>query len=83
MQHVEINVKNFYIVVAPTIEHPLIAEYLPDSHEAVLHTPYLEPLEVQMHDGNTLCLALEHIELHLSDDCIRQLFEKLPPELVH
>ena len=83
MQRIEINVRNFYIQVAPTPEHPLQAEYLPNSREAVLRTPYLEPLEVEMHDGNILCLDFQNIELHLSDECIRQLFEKLPPELVH
>jgi len=81
--NISVDVRLLVILFKPTPDKPISAEYLPDSREVVLRTPRLEPLTEQTSDGNLVSLQFQGIEMRLSEDCIRQLFEKLPPELLH
>lgn len=81
--NISVDVRRIVILFNPTPEHPLLVEYLPDSREVVLRTPRLEPLTEQTSDGNTVSLRFQEFEMRFSEDSIRQLFEKLPPELLH
>jgi hypothetical protein len=78
----EVAIETLQITVTPTLDYPLIVVHSPERREVVIRTPFPEPLIVDF-PHERLSLHYEHVELRLSEEAVRQLFEKLPPELLH
>ncbi len=57
-------------------------DYQPDTHELVMTILYDQPLQIQT-DEVDLTLSVESLEARLSEHALRDLVDRLPPELLH
>ena len=82
MKQLEINIGTLVLSVNPALGEQARADYLPDSREVVMSTPFPEPFVIRG-DQEVLVLHIEQVELRLSEEAVRQMLEKLPPEMLH
>lgn len=82
MQRLEVLIKSLVLSVTSSPERPLRADYLSDSRVVVIRTPFPDALEISQGE-QVLVLDIREVEIRLSEESLRQLAEKLPPELLH
>jgi hypothetical protein len=81
--NLEIDVKALEFKIAPTKKHPMRVEYLSESGEVLIHAslPQQESLSLDM-DDDVVVISFKKLDLRLSEDAVRNLFESLPPEML-
>ena len=79
----ELDVETLEFKIAPTKKHPMKVDYLSGRREVLIHAtlPDKESLSVDT-DGDEVVLSFRHLDLRLSEDAVRKLFEALPPEML-
>ena len=80
---VELEVETLEFKIAPKKKLPMRVEYLSDKREVVIHAtlPEKESITVDT-DVDEVVLSFRHVDLRLSEDAVRKLFEALPPEML-
>jgi hypothetical protein len=81
--NLEIDVKNLEFEIAPTKNHPMKVEYLSESREVLIRAslPKQESLSIDMED-DVVVVTFKKLDLRLSEEAVRKLFEALPPEML-
>jgi hypothetical protein len=82
-KRLEVSIGILALSVNPAVGEQARADYLPDSREVVMTTPFHEPFVIGAGTPEVLILHIQQVELRLSEEAIRQLIEKLPPEMLH
>ena len=79
----EFEVETLEFKIAPTKKLPMKVDYLPKGREVIIHAtlPEKESISVDT-DADEVVLSFRHIDLRLSEDAVRKLFEALPPEML-
>lgn len=81
--NLEIDVEAFEFKITPTKSHPMKVEYLSESREVVVRASLRkqESLTLDIED-DVIVVSFKKIDLRLSEDAVRKLFEGLPPEML-
>ena len=81
--NLEIDVKNLEFEIAPTKNHPMKVEYLSESREVLIRASLAnqESISVDTED-DVIVLSFKKVDLRLSEEAVRKLFEGLPPEML-
>lgn len=79
----ELDIGTLVLTVTPALGELARADYLPDSREVVMSTPFPEPFLIKLGEEEYLKLHIQQVELWLSEEAVRQMVEKLPPEMLH
>lgn len=79
----EIDVKALEFKIAPTKNHPMKVEYLSESREVLIRAslPKQESLSIDTED-DVIVVSFKKLDLRLSEEAVRKLFEALPPEML-
>ena len=81
--NLELDVKALEFKIAPTKKHPMKIEYLSESREVLIQAslPERESLTVDT-EGDVVVITFKQLDLRLSEEAVRKLFEALPPEML-
>ena len=81
--NLEIDVKTLEFKIAPTKKHPMKVDYLSESREVFIRAslPKQESLSFDT-DNDIITVSFKNIDLRLSEEAVRKLFEALPPEML-
>jgi hypothetical protein len=81
--NLEIDAKALEFKIAPTKKHPMKVDYLSESREVLIRANLAEreTLSVDTED-DVIVLSFKKIDLRLSEEAVRKLFESLPPEML-
>ena len=81
--NLELDVKALEFKIAPTKKHPMKVEYLSESREVLIQAglPEKESLTVDTED-DVVVITFKKLDLRLSEEAVRKLFEALPPEML-
>jgi hypothetical protein len=81
--NLELDVKALEFKIAPTKKHPMKVEYLSESREVLIQAslPERESLTVDT-EGDVVVITFKQLDLRLSEEAVRKLFEALPPEML-
>jgi hypothetical protein len=79
----ELEIENLEFKIAPRKKLPMKVDYLSERREVIIHAtlPEKESLSLDT-DGDEVVLSFRHLDLRLSEDAVRKLFEALPPEML-
>ena len=82
--NLDIDVKALEFKIAPTKNHPMKVEYLSESREVLIRAslPERESISVDTED-DVIVLSFKKVDLRLSEEAVRTLFEGLPPEMLN
>jgi hypothetical protein len=79
----ELEIENLEFKIAPTKKRPMKVDYLLESREVIIHATLPEKESVSLDtNGYEVTLSFRRLDLRLSEDAIRKLFEALPPEML-
>ncbi len=80
---IELEIETLEFKIAPKKKHPMKVDYLSDKREVVIHAtlPEKESITLDM-EADEVVLSFKHLDLRLSEDAVRKLFEALPPEML-
>jgi hypothetical protein len=81
--NLEIDVEGLEFEIAPTKRYPMKVEYLSESREVLIQAslPKQESLSLDTED-DVIVVSFKKIDLRLSEEAVRKLFEGLPPEML-
>ena len=81
--NLEIDVEAFEFKISPTKNHTMKVEYLSESREVLIGAslPKRESFSIDT-DDDVIVVSFKKLELRLSEDAVRKLFEALPPEML-
>ena len=81
--NLEIDVEAFEFKLAPTKNLPMKVEYLSESREVLIRAslPKQESLSIDTED-DVIVVRFKKLDLRLSEEAVRKLFEALPPEML-
>jgi len=81
--NLELDVKALEFKIAATKKHPMKVEYLSETREVLIHAslPEKESLTVDTED-DVVIISFQKVDLRLSEEAVRNLFEGLPPEML-
>lgn len=79
----EVEVETMEFKIAATKKLPMTVDYLSGKREVIIHAtlPDEDSLRVNT-DGDEVVVSFRHLDLRLSEDAVRKLFEALPPEML-
>jgi hypothetical protein len=79
----ELEIEVLEFKIAATKKLPMKVDYLSGRREVIIHAtlPEKESLSLDM-DDDEVVLSFRHLDLRLSEDAVRKLFESLPPEML-
>lgn len=79
----ELEIEVLEFKIAATKKLPMKVDYLSGRREVIIHAtlPEKESLSLDM-DDDEVVLSFRHLDLRLSEDAVRKLFEALPPEML-
>ena len=79
----ELEVETLEFKIAATKKLPMTVDYLSEKREVLIHAtlPEKDSLSVDT-DGDEVVVSFRHLDLRLSEDAVRKLFEALPPEML-
>jgi hypothetical protein len=82
--NLDIDVKALEFKIAPNKNHPMRVEYLSESREVLIRAslPERESISVDTED-DVIVLSFKEVDLRLSEEAVRTLFEGLPPEMLN
>jgi hypothetical protein len=81
--NLEIDVKALEFNIAPTKSHPMEVDYLSESREVLIRASLAkqESLSLDIED-DVIVVSFKKVDLRLSEEAVRKLFEALPPEML-
>ena len=81
--NLEIDVKALEFKIAPTKSHPMKVDYLSESREVLIRASLAkqESLSLDIED-DVIVVSFKKVDLRLSEEAVRKLFEALPPEML-
>jgi hypothetical protein len=79
----EVEVDTFEFKIAPTKKLPMKVDYLSERREVLIHAtlPEKESISVDT-EVDEVVVSFKHLDVRLSEDAVRELFEALPPEML-
>jgi hypothetical protein len=79
----ELEIENLEFKIAPTKKRPMKVDYLSESREVIIHAMLSEKESLSLDtDEDEVVLSFSQLDLRLSEDAVRKLFEALPPEML-
>lgn len=82
--NLDIDVKALEFKIAPTKNHPMKVEYLSESREVLIRASLAERESISVDtEDDVIVLSFKKVDLRLSEEAVRTLFEGLPPEMLN
>ena len=82
--NLDIDVKALEFKIAPTKNHPMKVEYLSESREVLIRASLAEQESINVDtEDDVIVLSFKKVDLRLSEEAVRTLFEGLPPEMLN
>lgn len=82
--NVELDVEAFELNITPTKKHPMTVEYLSESREVLIRANLSKQESLSLDiDDDVLVVSFKKLDLRLSEEAVRKLFEALPPEMLN
>jgi hypothetical protein len=69
--------------IAPTKRHPMKVDYLSESREVLIRANLAKQESLSLDiDDDVIVVSFKKVDLRLSEEAVRKLFEALPPEML-
>jgi hypothetical protein len=79
----EIDVENLEFEIAPTKNHPMKVEFLSESREVLIRASLAKQASLSIDtEDEVIVISFKKLDLRLSEEAVRELFEALPPEML-
>ena len=82
--NLDIDAKALEFKIAPNKSHPMKVEYLSESREVLIRASLSERESISVDtEDDVIVLSFKKVDLRLSEEAVRTLFEGLPPEMLN
>ena len=83
IMRLELDVEALEFRISPTKKCPMKVDYLEDSREVLIRATLSNEKSLTLDtESEEVTLSFQKLDLRLSEDAVRQIFEALPPEML-